>query len=314
MPSRFLLAALLAFLSIPSWSLWASPNKEAHDTALREEARLLRACGKLCQGRLDLIPLTQLNALLAWAQKNLSYPQRLRLFSRLYLGAPYRLGPLGEGKQARFDRDPIYRRAPVDCLTYIETVMAYALSSSEKEAIQRLQHIRYKDGKISFATRNHFTGPQWLVENQKRGFVEVMTPQLGKNLIQRYEKRLDEAMWKRHRFWTKRLPPALLPQSYTLDYIRLVDIPRIEAKLPLIGWMGEIFDNPRHPASIAHVGFVVYERGRWYFRHAIGGKRGVRQVPLAAYARWHLRQHATQRPKKIIGFLFARFPDPPPRF
>jgi hypothetical protein len=231
----------------------------------------------------------------------------------MLLGAPYRYGPLGEGPKARYDRDPIYRRDRFDCVTYLETVMAYALAESEAQSIPLLQQIRYKDGKIDFAHRNHFTFPQWLVENHKRGIIFPTTESIGGPYLQSYHQAIPPSLWKGTR-WKQRIPFSMLPTSYTVRYIPLKDIHKVLHKLPWFGWMGEVFDLPHNASTIAHVGFFVRESPNLlYFRHANAGPRGVRQDLLLPYAKARLRNRPKHpHPKRILGFIFAFFPQHPP--
>jgi|GEM_PF-1785590 len=306
----------LSFLFLVVFSAPLSPHPPTSPTLqqqLQQEQRLLQRCGKLCTGRLDRIPKQQLDALLRWSQKHLDFHQRLRLLSKRLLGAPYRYGPLGEGPTGRYDRDPIYRRDRFDCVTYLETVMAYAMAHTEAQSIPILQQIRYKDGKIDFAHRNHFTFPQWLVENRKRGLIFPATESLGHPYLQNYHQAVPPSLWDGTR-WKQRIPFSMLPKSYTVRYVPLEDIPKIVHKLPWFGWMGEVFDLPHHASTIAHVGFFVRESpNHLYFRHANAGPRGIRQDLLLPYAKARLRNRPKHpHPKRILGFIFATFPRHPP--
>lgn len=95
-----------------------------------------------------------------------SSEQRMGRISEGFLGAPYVDGNLGEGKYGRFDRDPLYRFDVFDCTTYVETVLAGALSSSQEAFDSQMRAIRYQDGQVSFVTRNHFASADWLINNQ----------------------------------------------------------------------------------------------------------------------------------------------------
>lgn len=93
--------------------------------------------------------------------------------SKLFLGLPYgHSGPLGEGPDGKYDQDPLYRFDTFDCTTYVETIMALATSNSIDEFEINLNDIRYKNGEISFFTRNHFTDLQWIPLNIQNGYLE----------------------------------------------------------------------------------------------------------------------------------------------
>lgn len=93
---------------------------------------------------------------------------KIEALSASLLGADYADGRLGEGHQGKYDKDPLSRFDVFDCTTYIETIFAGALSTSESEFMRHLQALRYQDSKISFTTRNHFPSSDWLPNNQDK--------------------------------------------------------------------------------------------------------------------------------------------------
>lgn len=98
--------------------------------------------------------------------------ERLDFYSKIFLGLPYgKNGPLGEGPEGRFDRDPLYRFDLFDCTTYVETVVALALSRTVNEFENNLDKIRYEDGDVDYLKRNHFTDLQWIPFNTANGYM-----------------------------------------------------------------------------------------------------------------------------------------------
>jgi hypothetical protein len=97
--------------------------------------------------------------------------RRLDVISKNFLGLPYGNGPLGEGPDGRYDQDPLYRLDTFDCTTYVETMMAFAMSRSISEFEVILDKIRYKDGEVDYLKRNHFTDLQWIPFNVENGFM-----------------------------------------------------------------------------------------------------------------------------------------------
>lgn len=79
------------------------------------------------------------------------------------LGKPYAVSPLGES--SGIDADPLVRYDKFDCTTYVETSLALALASDSTEVVSYMNRIRYKDGKVDFMTRNHFTNVDWVKNN-----------------------------------------------------------------------------------------------------------------------------------------------------
>lgn len=81
--------------------------------------------------------------------------RRVAAFAFLQVGAPYRLGPLGE--EAPPDDDPLLAFDATDCavLNLVSTALAHAREAGgERAAMARLN---YRDGVVSYATRLHFT-------------------------------------------------------------------------------------------------------------------------------------------------------------
>ncbi|HAA54459.1 MAG TPA: hypothetical protein DCE42_06865 [Myxococcales bacterium] len=305
--SLFCLSIVLMF-SFPTQSEAARkrrPSPTAQSTQWHD-------CGKRCRARLYKMSTKRIDRLLRYAQRALNVTQRLELFGRMFLGGRYKFGPLGEGRKGRWDRDPTFRLDKVDCVTFIETVMAMALSRSLKETKRVMQQIRYKDGIIRYEYRNHFTAQQWLVENEKKGYIKRATKALAGKYAKPYAQKVTNAFW-RSSYWGRRLPKPFRIKSYTVWYVPLKDVHKIAHRLPNLLWMGEVFDQPSHPSSIAHVGFLVRKKGKLYFRHANIGRRGVREEPLSKYTRWR-QKYYDDSPKSryhILGYTFAYMPMTP---
>jgi hypothetical protein len=94
------------------------------------------------------------------------FGKRLIAVARDTLGTPYANGPLGEGPDAPYDKDPLMDLKRVDCVTFIEQSIALAASRSYQDAYGLLQKIRYKDGVVAFEHRNHFMEADWVVNNR----------------------------------------------------------------------------------------------------------------------------------------------------
>ena len=56
-----------------------------------------------------------------------------------------------------------------DCVTYVEVVLALALSSSIDDFYEILRKIRYKSGSVSWEARNHYMS-DWIERNKIEGF------------------------------------------------------------------------------------------------------------------------------------------------
>ncbi|QUX96751.1 DUF1460 domain-containing protein [Marinomonas sp. CT5] len=126
-------------------------------------------------------------------QLNLSNASRMMSLSQIFLGAEYVGGNVGEGKHGQYDKDPLTRFDAFDCTTYVETVMAGAMSASSDEFIARLISLRYKEGKVSFVKRNHFPSLDWFHNNQDK--LLDITPDVASGGAKVAEAVIDKSAW-----------------------------------------------------------------------------------------------------------------------
>lgn len=201
--------------------------------------------------------------------KGADLPTRLRLVTEPFLGAPYRLSPLGEGSGV--DADPLLRFDAFDCTTFVETAMALALSDNLAQARHLLDVLRYRDGKVDYLARRHFPEAEWIPELIRLGFLEDITRAVGGAEVRVEEKKLDAAVWKRARHQgMPTLPPERIPSgTFRLDVWPLDQARAGQAKIPA----GTILhlvrvDYPSVPVRVSHQGIVIDKGGQRYLRHA----------------------------------------------
>jgi N-acetylmuramoyl-L-alanine amidase-like len=233
-----------------------------------------------------------------------SLPQRLEAISALFLGVPYKLGPLGEGPDGEFDRDPLIRFDAFDCTTFIETVMALALESDLDRAARTLQRIRYKDGQIGYATRNHFIGLDWVPNNVRAGYLRDITADVaGRNAV-KVRKTISKRKWylrkspasleggftkdeKQHLISKLRHLGSRLPdERATLDVLPLKALPQALAKIPS-GTIANLVHADRRDKGtmVSHQVLLIKKSDGWYVRHAASGK-AVEDDPIAILGRY----------------------------
>ncbi len=90
---------------------------------------------------------------------------RMLYFSKQLEGTPYNLGPTGEGRYSHFEAKPIFNLDSMDCVTYIESVMALSLSPGPEGIMPVIKDIRYINGIVSYENRKHFFIEDWLLGN-----------------------------------------------------------------------------------------------------------------------------------------------------
>ncbi len=203
-------------------------------------------------------------------------PSRLMVFSERGKGTPYLIFLLGEGPEAKYDQDPLMDFARVDCMTFVEQCLAMAISDSYSQMFRRLQRIRYRDGIISYKTRNHYTLADWLPNNQ--WLLEDVTEDIGGGWTRPMTKVID----RRAFFRASGLPEAELsdvpgPDTLTVNYIPAEHLLKIKDRLK----GGEIVSIVSRQPGIfsAHMGFIVRDRyGNVIFRHASIARRNRKVV------------------------------------
>ena len=148
-----------------------------------------------------------------------SFYKKILSISESFLDKPYSLGPLGEGKG--IDPDPLYREDRFDCLTYVETVLAKTFSTKENVK-STMNKIRYKNGVVSFVSRNHFQNPDWL--NNSAKFLNNASQQISKSVLNKDSSKskivLDRKNWFKKNY---NVDVDIEPEVVFLDYISLSD-------------------------------------------------------------------------------------------
>lgn len=110
--------------------------------------------------------------------KNDNTVTRVTKASRNFLGKPYVLFPLGEGPDAEFDKNPLYRTDAFDCETYVDTVLALAHANNLSEFKYTINKIRYNKAQVSYLQRNHFTSVDWNPNLRQQDYIKDITAEL----------------------------------------------------------------------------------------------------------------------------------------
>jgi hypothetical protein len=248
----------------------------------------------------------RLEALLAPVQGR-SLDARLLGLSEQLLGTPYAHSPLGEGEGQ--DPDPRLRLDRVDCLTFVETVMALALSSSVEDVVHVLDSIRYR-GRPDYVGRNHLMEAEWLPSNASKGMVRDVTAQLAGDRVVQDAKVIGPEAWTSRTARALALPSeARLTGRFPLPVLPVDQVAAHAARWPsgtLLLVVRE--DAPWRITRVSHLGFVVQRSGRTYLRHATRGwKDGVVDEELS-----HLLARHARYAWKIQGVSLWEIRDPRP--
>lgn len=199
---------------------------------------------------------------------------RLDAASRALMGRPYLLGPLGEGDSLHGEAKPRLRMDAFDCVTYIETALALAVSPDSSSILPTMDTIRYRGGNAVWKDRNHFFEGDWLPRNHRFARLDTFPGDT-----------VEDRLLSRQGFYAKRgvavddttIALRMTPREKAIErWSRPSDSTRIRG----VGFVGKVKGYP-----VLHTGFLVERRGEpAILRHA-SQAGSVREQPFAAYLR-----------------------------
>ena len=229
-----------------------------------------------------------------------TFEARVRAISHRFLGTRYQLDPLGEGAQARIDRDPIVRFDRVDCLTFVEQVLALAQRAGLDAAITLLQRYRYTDGEIRWRKRRHLMELQWLPQLTRAGALVDVTAAVGGEATRIARRTVTRRHYPGGYARFKRRMGAAVPTGdIALAYVPPTALRTRLSALPAVTLLALVRKTGRlAPLFIKHVGLVLKDGpgGALVFRHAIHIQGRVVDEPMEKY----LARHA--KDPKTLGF------------
>lgn len=208
------------------------------------------------------------------------------------VGALYVADPLGEGPEAQLDDDPLCDFAHVDCVTYLEQVLALANASDNLQFNTKLQSIRYRDSQIAYRWRNHYFVSDWLPNNS--WLLQDITETVGGDNCQQMTKTISRARF----FAEKGLPDCqdIADETATTSYIPRDKIARIIPELRTGDVVIMVINKPGIFAG--HVGLIRNTAPEISLQHASSRGGKVLLQPLLEYLK--------TAPDYIVGCKFAR--------
>jgi Protein of unknown function (DUF1460) len=200
--------------------------------------------------------------LIAKANTEPDFAQRMRLISSQFIGYPYLINPLvGSHVEPEVF---VTRMDGFDCVTFLETVLALAGSRDPEDFLVRLREIRYEKGVVDWSTRLHYT-TDWSRYHVRRNFLIDLTR--GEETVPR-SKRLNflEGLKSKNahfRYFPKK---------------RLRAVSRRLADGDLI-----YFVSTRKGLDVFHVGLIVRKEDRVLMRHAARSRGAVVEQELSEF-------------------------------
>ena len=230
--------------------------------------------------------------------------KRIAAIGRKNIGQPYSLNLLGEYPFQLHDSLPMFSLDHSDCVVFSEHTYAMALSESWEEFFWMLQRIRYKDGVVGVATRNHYTEVDWDINN--RWLVTDISAELAGPGGPAYPLTVDRSNFLRTRHHTDTSLPV---QTTAQSYVPKGRVAAIAAQLQ-DGDFVNVISTKDGAFWASHVGLVVTApNGERHFLNSIDP--AVREETFDAFiARASEREErnakAGRNVQQLVGFKFLR--------
>jgi len=198
--------------------------------------------------------------------------KRVQHLAQKCLDQPYKIFLLGEFPFELYDPDPLYSLDKSDCVVFSEHIYAMALSYDWKSFFAMLQRIRYKNGEIGLASRNHYTEFDWIVNN--KWLVKDITEELAGNRTV-----WETTVVNRAKFLSKWGIGQLIPvETVKWSYIPYEELPKIIHEL-MPGDFVNIVRGYEGNKWVGHVGLITKgEDGTINFLHSTSPN--VKEEPL----------------------------------
>ena len=200
----------------------------------------------------------RIQKLLSTTGSNRSAGARIEALSREFLGLPYASTLVGSAEQPEVF---VASLDGFDCVTYIETVLALARASSEKQFVEGLRRLRYDQGRVDWRRRNHYM-TQWIRNNTRSGAVH----------------RIPANVPRRAKARVLNLVPGLPPSSARFECVPKKAVSRLAPQLQT----GDLifFASTRKHLDVFHCGLLIREGDRLRMRHASRSRKGVVEQDL----------------------------------
>ncbi len=230
--------------------------------------------------------------------------KRIAAIGRQNIGQPYVLNLLGEYPWELHDTLPMFSLEQSDCVVFAEHTYAMALSRTWEEFFWMLQRIRYKDGVIGVATRNHYTEVDWNANNS--WLVSDITTLVGGSDVQHYELKIDRARFLRTRHQTLREIPVQESREVFVGKDKLAPV------LPQLreGDLVNVVSTRDGAYWVSHVGLIVIGAdGQRNFLNS--AEPAVREESFEAFflrtaEREERNAKEGKNGQKLAGFKFLR--------
>lgn len=238
-------------------------------------------------------------------------PARIDYLSHLLLNKPYIVNPQGEGIHAEFDTAPLYRFDGFDCVTFVNNILALALSQNASDFEKKLLQINYYHAIPTYENRFHFMSIDWNSENQKNKIIRDITREIcdKKNTIiaEIAEGEIDKPAWFLKKIENETVARATLLKKYAAQFQKQI------GRVPYLPFI-KLFDDNKNPNpfifnQIPHASIIEIVRPNWNVTEKIGTNLHVSHVGFAirkSSSELFFR-HASSEAKKVVEILLSDY-------
>jgi hypothetical protein len=207
-----------------------------------------------------------------------------------FLGTPYVAYTLEESEEETL----VVNSNGVDCMTFVEYVLAMSLCPPQKKDIEGvefreyLRQIRYRDGKMEgYTSRLHYVS-DWINDNIRKGLIEDVT-----TVYSSFMDTLSLSYMSTQAKSYKQLNHSPENVSKMLEYEKALSgqtihwIPKKEIPAEGFSWIenGDIITITTTVPGLdsSHIGIAVYVKEKLHLLHAssVKGKVVVEEIPLS---------------------------------
>jgi hypothetical protein len=253
--------------------------------------------------------------LLSILNSSIAFAGNLDIFmdiSHNFLGAEYDEFLLGEGENGDLIQKPYINLNKFDCLTYVETIMALALSNNKKEFLSVYQDIRYEKPPFTFSNRNHFMNIDWNQHNISKGYIQDITENIidnnGNHIAKKVKTEIDKKGWyyklaTDNKLWERYSSKTLTPQT-TKTLLDLGNRYKIQTStiyyLPIQSVIKSLkSQNSYLIKQLPEISIVEFIRKNWDVKKYIGTDLDISHIGFLINDNKNLvLRHASQEQKK----------------
>ncbi len=116
---------------------------------------------------------SELSRLLSEAQGVSSFVERIKYFSSQLLNKTYKSNSLIGS--AHIAEDLVINPNELDCVTYVEMVLALANATQLNEFLTHIKNIRYSESQVDWYQRNHYM-TNWIRNNAAKQYLDLIEP------------------------------------------------------------------------------------------------------------------------------------------